>query len=175
MGFMRDSSGFSLIELIVVVAIVAIIATIALPRLKKPDVRVVFLKKLNALTELGYTQALATGQMQRLFFDFTKKTVTLESAQQERSAAGEVVYKPTNINYLKTAIEWPQEFELRSFYINEKVDPGTITTIYFIIMPQGFTQRVVITILDTVKDDTFIVVLNPFYAQFEVQDEASKA
>lgn len=167
------NAGFSLLEIMVVLVILALLARVAIPRIKKPDAKAVFIQQLNALCELGYNQAVTTGKLQRIFFDFTKKTVTLES-ETEKNAAGEVVYKKASVTHLKTTIEWPETFELLSFYINEKVDVGSISTIYFVIMPHGFAQRVTINIFDQKSTSTFALVLNPFLVHFEVYDDAQK-
>lgn len=167
-----SSPGFTLIELLLVITLIALIGGIVVPRFRAVPAKKTFLQQFNALLQLGYNHAITTQKKVRLFFDFKKKMVTLE--EEDRTTASSDSYKPVTIPYLKTTITWPEEFIVQSFYINEKVDPGAITTIYFIIMPQGLSQRVTINIQDTRTDDVFALVVNPFLVQATLYDEVQK-
>jgi type II secretory pathway pseudopilin PulG len=169
------TQAFSLFELVIVIAIIALVTTIVVPRISpKKELRKEFMRQLNILLEVAYNHAQISGKIQRLYFDFIKQTVTLEEEQKERTASGERLYKPVSLGSMKTSLTWPEKFALQSFYVNEKVDLGVINNIYFIIMPNGLSQRVVINIQDIERNEIFAYILNPYTLQFKEYDEMQK-
>lgn len=179
--------GFTLIEVVVALAIIALVATAIAPtfiRRTRLD-RVEFVKKLAALSQLGWQQALVTRKLHRLYFDFKKRTVTLEVATDQKEADGEPVCEPLKRFYITTTIAIPSQLEIMQF-INEGFDDmsgftgkATAAT-WFYIMPDGITQHVTINMLD--KQDLLEnkeprqvgLVLNPFSARFDVYDTFQK-
>lgn len=168
-----EAPGFSLIEMVIALALLAFLASLVFPRITKPPIRETFIKQLNSLLVLAYNHAIMSGKAQRLFFDFKKRTITIEEATGGKKL-GQDEFTPVTVEHLKTSIEWPESFALQSFYINEKFDAGIINTIYFMIMPQGYAQRVTINIQDTRDETSFALVLNPFLVQFVMYDEFQK-
>lgn len=162
--------GFTLLELMVVVLIIALAASVVIPRFKRPVTKDQFVQRLSLLAQIGRNQAMVTNKQHRIWFDIKQKTVTLERETGEKKASGELVFQQVPAQYTKTVIAWPEELELVSFAINEKVDRGDIRTVYFMIMPGGLTQRVTIALRDATTDDVFSMIINPFTGRFTVQE-----
>ena len=166
------SKGFSLIQLVIVIAIMGILATVTLPRLKKRGAspRDEFATSLNALTQMAYSNALATGKIHRVLFNFKNNTVSVEMAEDKPDTTGQLKFAPVKSDYFKSSINWPINFEMRNFFIKGKDEllGGNTPKVWFFITPEGLAQEIVINTSDTSNEDEFALVLNPFTAQFKV-------
>lgn len=177
--FMGTRKGFTLAELMVAILILGILAAIVVPlvRPKSPSViRETFILQLNSLVSFAVQNAIVTGKINNIFFNFSNKTITacvgsgndVEGKQQIKSA------------YTTTRIKIPDQLKLRNFYI-EGIDEmgryaGGLLDTYFYVIPDGFAQPVVINMVD-IEDKVgrrnrhVGLILNPFSAQFEVYHE----
>lgn len=176
--FGTSKHGFTLIELLVVILLLGIMATIIVPNLQQrvPGYqRKAFVTELNTLVALGWQAALSSQKVHRIFFDFTKRVAKVE-VEEPGAAKDLVVYNPLQQAYRKTWYEWPENIEIKDFYIGGIKDPGELLNIYFFIVPDGLTQDVIINAVDTSQTTPINLglVLNPFTAQFKEYDTFQK-
>jgi prepilin-type N-terminal cleavage/methylation domain-containing protein len=183
---MKNKLGLSLIELMVAIAIIAILATIVVPNLQRQRAvqeRRDFLNKLNALTQLGWRQAITTGKVHRLSFDMKNNTISLAVALDKKDEKGNVQFEPARSYQLKPVFTWPRNLEIKNFFI-EGVDEmgryvGRATEeTWFYMMPEGLTQAVIINMVEAEdkqgKRREIGLVLNPFSGQFKEYDAFQK-
>lgn len=179
-----NKRGFTFIELILAIAIIAIIAAIAIPNLRTrlPGYqRGQFISHLNALTQVAWQNAVATHNFQRVVFDVSKRTITVEEKVEKKTEV-DSGFKPIISKYLDATFEWPESnFEIKNFFIGKR-DEITLTLgqrkgrIWFYISPDGFAQPVIINIIDLKErvigkeGREFSLVLNPFTVQFKEYD-----
>lgn len=179
------NQGFTLIEIVVAIAIIGFMATIIAPNLFKPTAaqeRKTFIAGINGLLFLCWQQALITHKIHMTTFDFKNKKVFLEIVQNIDNPS-EPQKAPVKIEYQKTTIDIPEQFEVQNFYI-EGYDEMSRSTgryqFFFYIMPDGMAQDVVINLIDT--KDTLPdnsprpvgLVLNPFSVQLKEYDTFKK-
>ncbi len=175
--------GFTLIELLIAIAIIGIMAAAVAPYLQfKPPgyERKQFVTRLNSLMQLGWQQAVITGKVHRVVFDFKQKEMTLEKDVSTNPDAKKPNFEPVKGMIADTTFKISKAIEIKNFYI-EKVDElvrftgGKTTSSWFYIIPDGMTQQVTINFND--KDNpegkplSYSLVLNPFTAQFKEYDE----
>lgn len=177
-------SGFTLIEILVAITILVVMAAIVAPRLapKRPkEERKAFVAQLNALTQLAWQTALTTNVLQRILFDFKKKTVSVEQSTGEKDNKGDLKFTPLQRTYLETTISWPENLQIKNFFLEgfdemKRFSGRDTGETWFYIVPDGMTQRVTINMLDTqdMQPDGRLakvgLVLNPFTAQFVAYD-----
>lgn len=172
----------------VAIAVIAIVATMVIPNFmgSRPGAaRKHFIGQLNALMIYARQNAIITGQVHQVVFDFSKKTITLNYQTGQKNPKGEPEYKQVQGKYLKTVIEIPDAVDTRNFYIEgfdemSRFSGRKTGTAYFFIVPSGLAQEVVINFIDT--DDRLYngaqrqigLVLNPFTAQFKEYDAFAK-
>lgn len=179
----KQTNGFTLIELVVAIMVIAIIATIVAPNLirRRPAYeRQEFFDKLTGLVALAYLEGSRTGKIHRIFIDLTQKKVRLEH-ETEKKRARETVYEPVKYSYLTTEFAWPENLEIKNFYIkqrDEMATAGSVTnTVWFYVTPDGVAQEVTINILDNRDLDEqgratpVSLVLNPFTLRFTIYNE----
>lgn len=178
----RAKKGFSLLEIMVVILLLGIVATIVIPNLQQRipgHKRKAFISELNTLMALGWQDALASQKTIRVFFDIDKRVVSLES-EERRKSSDEVVYKPLLQAYRSNSYEWPDQIEIKNFYIDsldELNQPDRKTSsLWFYIMPEGLSQNVIINIEDTSQTPPIRLglVLNPFTVQLKEYDTFQK-
>ena len=172
-------AGFTLLEILVAVAIIGLTAAIVIPAFTRrgPEyARREAIAKLNALTNFAWRNALIDNKIYSIKFDFPTGQPSIISVEVETGTYkdGKPEFQPVERSYTDTEFEWPEHLEIRQFFL-EKVDElyRKIKSIYFLIMPDGLTQDVIINFIDT-KDELSDgrprqvgLVLNPFSAQFK--------
>ncbi|HVW99328.1 MAG TPA: prepilin-type N-terminal cleavage/methylation domain-containing protein [Candidatus Babeliaceae bacterium] len=172
--------GFTLLEIVIAILLIGIMSALIVPRITrrgtKPEDELV--TNLSALTQVAATNALMTGKLHRILFDFKRSLLELQQEREEKGAQ-EKKFDPVKIDYLKTAINWPDVLELRNFYINgkdEMTQGAGISTpqVWFFISPDGLAQDAVINIENRQTHAQRGLVINPFTAQFTVHDEFQK-
>ena len=174
----NNNGGFSLLELIVVITIIAILAVAVMPLFKGRETRLQakeFVAKLNLLMQTSWQQALVSGNVQKVHFNFKKKIVELFEIKDGSDVRlkGDIV---------ETEMAIPEAYFFRSFYIDGKDEialHSKAATVYFFIASSGVTQAVIINVIDQGNSQEsvplkFGLVLNPFSAQFEYYDTFQK-
>lgn len=182
---LMHKQGFTIIEIVVAIAIIGFMATILVPNLFAPTAakeRKNFIAALNGLLYIGWQQALITHKVHMATFDLNKNKVYLEVVQSMENPSSPKT-APVNINYQKTSIEWPEQFEVQNFFIegyDEKGRSARQNVFFFYIMPDGMAQDVVVNIYDTkdvLPDQSprpIGLVLNPFSVQLKEYDTFKK-
>lgn len=160
----RHNSGFSFIELMVVIAVIAAMAAIIVPRFGGFTIdqqRTAFLEQLNALTVLGWQQALVTGKLHRILFDFKQSTIRLESEIQGKAT-------PATVPGATTVMPFPHTFVLTALSIegDNVLRAGKRATAWYYLVPQGLAQAVEMRMRD--EQGEWRASLNPFTAQFSL-------
>jgi prepilin-type N-terminal cleavage/methylation domain-containing protein len=172
--------GFSLLEIVVAILLIGIMAALVVPRLSrrgtKPEDE--FTNGLSVLTQVASTNALLTGKLHRLLFDFKRALVELQQEREEKGAQ-EKKFEPVKVDYLKTTIPWPDALELGNFYIGGKDEVGrgmgvSTPQVWFFVSPDGLAQDVVINLQNRETHAQRGLVINPFTAQFTVHHEFQK-
>lgn len=170
-----------MIALVIIGLIVAVIS----PNLGKgaPEKRRnTFIARLNGLVQFAWQNALITHTPHRIFFDFDKKKIIVESEQNKEN--NKIEYEPVAQSYISTSLTIPENLEIVNLFIGGSGDEmrksDQIHTIWFFIMPDGLTQEVTINLVDyndlQAEGNPWKVglVLNPFSAQFKVYDTFAK-
>lgn len=168
---MKLKQGFTLIELLVVMIIIAIMATVVIPNLgpRPADKRKEFISQLNALTSLGWYNAIITNKMHKIDIDVNKRIITLEIQTKK----GEMNFVPVRRKYVASTLRLPTEYEIREFIVQGKnLVSGVFQKAEFYILAGGLASDIIINFVDK-KDKLpsgqmrpFSLVLNPFSAQF---------
>ena len=174
--------GFTLLELVIAIAIVAILGVVLVPTFRGEREKLEtkeFVAKLNTLMQAAWQQALSSQKVQRVFFDFNKKSIAL-SEQSDKDEKNFVLVRGP---YITTEIAIPANYYFRNFYIqgtDEMGRGGKRKDSWFFLMPSGVAQDVIINIMNQDEDmsegdaQKFGLVLNPFSAQFGYYDSYQK-
>lgn len=164
---------FTLIEVLIALALLALLSAIIIPRLRRRSVPVEqeLMRRLNELTRFGQLDALMTGMLHRIRFDFKSSRVILEQASKKRDSQGHIQFEPVNITYSTTTFSIPQALEIEKFFIKGKnmltSGEGIKTTgVWFYLVPEGMAQEVTINLRNTQNQQPTSLVINPFTAQF---------
>ena len=179
--FGKSKTGFTLIEIMVVILLLGIATTIIIPNLQQrlPGYqRKAFVTELNTLLALAWQNALSTQKVHRIFFDLNKRLIKAE-VEEAGAVPNTMIYKPINQAYRKTSYEWPENIEIKNFFIDgsdEMSKHEKAETIWFYIVPEGLAQEVIINVVDTSQSVPISLglVLNPFTAQLKEYDTFQK-
>ncbi len=164
-----------MLELMVVLGILAIVAAITVPRLRRRpvplDKKVV--QQLNGLMRIAQVDALVTGKLHRIIFDFKRALVALEVDSGKRDSRGVIQFKAVSVPYAKTQFSIEPGVTVDQFFIKGKnlITEGEgirSTSAWFYIVPEGLAQEVTITMRERDRPRVYSFVLNPFTAQFSV-------
>ena len=164
-----------------------VLGSIIMPNLQRTTPRYEreeFIARFNALTQLGWQQALASNKAQKISIDISKRLIFLSSATGEKERSGEPVFKsPIGLNQ-NTSCELPDQINIKQFFVEgfdmmAKYTSKKTEEMWFFIVPEGMAQDVIVNFLDTkdTKDDAprrVGLVLNPFTAQFKIYDAFQK-
>lgn len=166
---MPGNKGFSFIELVVAIAIMGAMAAFVLPRLFKRPAALpldTFAVELNALVQAGVMEAMESGLVQRVFFDFDKSMVKLETFPHKNGdpTASGASFQPTTSAISATEIYIPDEVKIRKFFVGDKELLGgdRSKTAWFFIAADGKTQEVTLVMTDTERDYSITLQTNPF-------------
>lgn len=169
-------AGFTFLEIIIVLFVMGLIFAIATPNLQQRSPkykRQEFIDRLNELAFLGWQQAMQTQTAHRVFFDIEHQEARLEI---EQVTGGKSQFAPVTQAYAKTKYNWPENIEIKQFFINganEMSQGKKVLKIWFFIVPDGMAQEVIINAIDTAqqtnsgKDIEIGLVLNPFTVKFK--------
>jgi prepilin-type N-terminal cleavage/methylation domain-containing protein len=158
---MSHKAGFTLIEILVALLIIGIIASVGIPRLQKriPPVEQ-FMPQFNGLLQRAAQQALATGFVYQIMFQFDTTPQNVEISPLAPKEKVEV---------MDTAeITIPESITIKNISINDLLEPGT-KKVWFYVTPQGIFQRVSFSLLEQTSTNTreYAVTLNPFTGKCE--------
>jgi type II secretion system protein H len=176
---MSKASGFTLIEIMVVIVIIGIMATFVVPNLQKLSPRYereAFIGAMQSIVQLAWQNAIMTGRVHRVIFDFAKGKIRAEKAVDAKISKDQK-FQPLKVTYVKTGIDIPKSIVIKQFIIEgfdelARFEGRKTDESWFYIMPDGTTQSVTINLLDTKdtrggKPRQVGLVLNPFSAQFK--------
>ncbi len=117
-------------------------------------------------------QAMLTGRVQQLFFDFQQHVVILKAYDDAKNS--ETKHNKFTASGVK-GMDLERDFQVQNFYIQGKdeVAAGVILeTVWFYIMPDGSSQDVLINFLYGDENQKKLSIkINPFYARVSVYDE----
>lgn len=164
MNGLKHNSGFSFIEMMIVMAIIAVVTIIVVPRFTGFSIdrqRMAFLEQLNAVTSLGWQQALLTGKLHRVLLDFKQRQIRLEQED-----AGTVT--PVTVGNGLTVVAIPDNMTITNVVVegDDVMRHGKRATAWYYVVPQGLAQAVEMAIRD--DEGEWRVLLNPFTAQFSL-------
>ncbi|MCX5925617.1 MAG: prepilin-type N-terminal cleavage/methylation domain-containing protein [Candidatus Dependentiae bacterium] len=180
-------SGFTLIELVIAIAILAAIMALGMASMRQSTPRYereTLIARLNALLFVGWQNAIKSGKVHRISFDFPKRKISIAVATGTTDSQGEPICEPLSSKHGRTTLPIPDMLKVENFVIEggdelkEHSDKQSRET-WFYITPNGLTQEVTINFFDTKdriakKARPIGLVLNPFNAQFEAYDEFKK-
>lgn len=175
------SKGFSLIELMVVILIIGAMATIFVPtffRRGSASVMQTFVTDLNAMVQVGVTEAQRTGLLHRVKFDLEKSQVMLEAAQKPDvdPTSTNTAFNPVFSAVAQTVIPFVDELTLRHFFIGKTDELGggfKNKKVWFFIGPDGSVQDVTLVISGQ-QNETITLMTNPFSGQLVVYEGSQK-
>lgn len=160
----------------VVLLIIGLIAAISIPVLRstKSKGQQDFVDHLQDLVALGWRRALSDQKTCRVFFDIKKRTMRVEQ-ESGLDGQGEPIFKQLEATYGTTAYSWPDTIEIKQFFIDGK-EAGKagreLITVFFYILPQGYSQAILINLVDkdkkinnAEKGKPFSIEINPFSVQ----------
>ncbi len=174
-----SKEGFTLIELMVVIMLLGIIAAIVGPNMRRrlpKQQREAFISNVNTLLGNAWQYAVQRQKIVRVHFDFEKNLSSLQEQTDTKDIKGDAVFKPIEAEYRTTQYRWPDNIEIKQFFINgvnEMTSGKSVTKMWFFIIPDGMSQEVIINAVDTKEqraDDSDVqigLVLNPFSAQLK--------
>jgi prepilin-type N-terminal cleavage/methylation domain-containing protein len=176
---MNTKQGFTLIEIVVAIFIMGLLVAVIIPnfRPRPGEERKKFIAELNALVALGWYNALVTHKLHRIYALPGKHEIELQIQTGDgRSLTFELVKKA----YLTSRLSMPSQIDIEQIIIEGNAERRELTYFYFVIMPDGLAQDVILNCYDK-KDKLpngeyrpLSLVLNPFSAQFTTYDTFQK-
>lgn len=160
----KNSAGFSLIEILVALLIVALLVSISVPRFRSagPSPIKKFTGELNKFMQDATQQAVSIGQI-------IKINLSGVGTSSQKFTIIDQAGKPNK------AISFPEFFQVRDFFFDKKRGQGT-EEMWFYINPDGIAQEVIFNIIDTKEIErdpragNYALVLNPFTSQFKLYE-----
>ena len=161
--------------------ILGIMATLVVSRIAFRGPRDIDLvvNNISRVTQAGYERAVLTGVLHRVFFDFSTEAPEfrlemLKDADKNKELKDQT-FEPVQIAYNTTRVAWPENIVIKNFYI-KTIDEAArgLKTAWFFIMPEGFSQEIVINMVDEKNRDERGLVLNPFTVRFVSYDSFQK-
>ena len=143
--------------MMVAILLIGIIATIGIPRFFRSPVSKTeqFIGKLNSLVQQGVRTAQETSAAQRILFNPSARSVEVQSLK------GQVTDR----------MVIPEQLEISDVIINGKSQLTSGATVYFLINPDGISQRVTLAIIDRAlqpRGGMHTFSLNPFTVVFRL-------
>lgn len=177
---MKNKQAFSLIEIMVVIGIIMLVTTISIPAYRTlfpKKNRQAFISQLNALTNMAWRKAVATNSTSIVFFDLKNRRITagtLTGKKGEKGPHDEPQWKPLQGAFVASSMPIPAEYRFTSFSIESVNELESVRRdfIWFFITPNGISQRVELTFVDTSKkqqtkkERVAQLRMNPFNGQF---------
>lgn len=166
---MHNVSGMTFLEIMIVLVLIGLMGAAIAPNLAyyvKKQKHQEFVLKLESFMYQVKQQALLTGKVQQVFFEFKEKKIIALTYDETFSD------QPLSNRFSRSKIkqiELDQSFELQNFFIqgNDEVRSGsTRDTAWFYIMPDGSSQDVVINFTYGEEQEQKLgIKINPFSAQ----------
>ena len=173
-------NGFTFIELMVAIVIIGIMATFIVPpffRQAAPPIDT-FASELNNLIRTGILDAIETDRVHRIYFDFVKTRISLETATKKVADADlkSARYVAVQSVAAPTVVDLPEDDVLRvvHFYIGATEERMPLNFIYFFIGADGTVQDVTIVLLDVETKLTKTLMINPFSGQLVIYEGSRK-
>jgi type II secretory pathway pseudopilin PulG len=170
----NHSPGMSFLEVMVMLMIIGIMGAVVAPNLSyfsSKKEKTEFVTNFEELIHRTRQEALLSGKVHQLFFDFQKHLVI------PKVYSDSVVDESKHQRFVPAAIapmELDIRFELQNFYIQGKdeVRSGTVrNNAWFYIMPDGSSQDVVINFVYGDEEEKQLgIKVNPFYARVFIYD-----
>jgi prepilin-type N-terminal cleavage/methylation domain-containing protein len=185
-AFFKNASGFSLIELLIVVAILGLVGLIAIPSISntfrfsvKSSAR-----EIATLINDASNSAQITGKIHRIVYDLKNQQYWVESTSEMTLLKSEEsveidkqradsfskdkddANKPKNGGFHQESLltkkkrSLPVGVTFKDVYTEQSPDPITEGLAYTHIFPQGLTEKTIVHIVDTSKNDISLVVSN---------------
>lgn len=180
--YMPLKAGFTLIEIAIGLVILGLAGSVAIPAFQKQMIkyeRQSTLATLDSIVAQAWLNTLTSGKIHRFKANLKAGTIAIEV--QKQTDGGEMVYEKVPFYFSDKDFVLPKNYEITQFYIDgvdECAQHGagrTMEDVWFFIYPQGYTQAVVINMINNASNNEEIgLVLNPFRMQFEVHDAFQK-
>lgn len=185
--YMPLKRGFTLIEIAIGLAILGIAGSVVVPSFQRQMKRYEQNKciaQLSSIVTQASLNSIQSGKIHRVKANLSSGIIVIE--KQKEAEGGEITYEKVPLYFSDKDFVLPKSYKVIHFYI-EGVDEcaqhgagRTIEDVFFFLYPRGYTQAVVINILN--EDDTtksaqgneIGLVLNPFNLQFEVHNAFQK-
>ena len=172
-GCMRVTSrGFTLVEIVVALSIIALMTAIVVPRIRRSYIptRDHIRWELNNLARIAYTNALMTGKLHRIFFDFNERKAFIEIDKNKSDSQGKPQFEPLQIPFLRTTWSWDKRLSVERFEIQGKniMRSGEVMTDagWFFILPDGLAQELTVSMRVEESQQVYALRINPFTVQF---------
>lgn len=174
--FGKFKPGFTILEIMIVIAIIGLTLAVVIPRMSRNDNKQFdeLVSGFQAVVQFGYTNALTTRALHRIFFDIPHHKIRLEKSTGKANAQNKLDFEPVQLSNVKTEIPLEERFEVRHFVIQGKDEMAkavgaTTNEMWFFIMPEGLVQEVSLVIYDEETNRQKTLTINPFTAQFTVE------
>ena len=171
----NHASGISLLEVMIVLILIGIMGAAVAPNLSSlrgKKVKTDYVASFEECIHRVRQNALLTGKVQQLFFDFQQyKVIPKIYDDSKNKETKHDRFSPSGVK----GMDLDKNFEVHNFYIQGKdeVTSGVnLETVWFYIMPDASSQDVVINFMyDDEHQKKLAIKINPFYARVSVYDE----